>query len=94
MVTETLGWFIALGFFAPLHYLGPLAVLFFTGAEGGERRRLLLRKIVLDCTLVLVLLFPLAAWLSGSRPLAGGLLFLALAALPYLRLYWLRRPSG
>ncbi len=88
-------WLIALAFFIPMHYLGPLAVLFLTGNESPELRRQRLRALLIDCTLTIVIAFPFAAWLFERSPLYAGLLFLGMMALPYLHLLRLRRrPAG
>ena len=88
-------WLIALAFFIPMHYLGPVAVLFLTGNESPELRRRRLRALMIDCTLTIVIAFPFAAWLFEHSPLYAGLLFLGMKALPYLHLLRLRqRPAG
>ena len=86
MLSDTAIWLIALGFFIPLHYLGPLAVLFLSGTETPELRRRRLRALLVDCTLTIVLAFPVAVFLFGKAPLYAGLLFLIIMSWPYLHL--------
>ncbi len=86
MLSDTAIWLIALGFFLPLHYLGPLAVLHLSGRESPELRRRRTRTLLIDCTLTIVLAFPLAVWLFGKSPRYAGLLFLSMLIWPYAHL--------
>jgi hypothetical protein len=63
-MSDTTVWIIGLAFFAPLHYLGPTLAVFLTGAEAPSERATLLRRIVIDCSLSMLLAFALAVWLA------------------------------
>jgi hypothetical protein len=81
---DTTVWLIALGFYAPLHYLGPGLVALLTGRENPAQRKRLLILLAADCTLSMALAFAVAVWLFPSRPqLAMTILLLSMLA-PYL----------
>jgi hypothetical protein len=86
-MTDPLAWIIALAFYLPLHYLGPMLVGFLTGPAGARERRRLLKSILIDCTVSMALAFALAIWLFDSRmQTAVGILFVSMAV-PYLHLF-------
>jgi len=86
-------WIIALGFYAPIHYLGPALVVLLSGGETSARRRLLLRSVAIDCTLSMVMAFAIAILVFPRAPQAAASLFLVAALVPYLHV-WLKRRSG
>jgi hypothetical protein len=82
---------IALAFYGPLHYLGPLAVAFLTGAESAAARRRMSRFLIVDCTVSMVVAFGVAVWLFADRlPIAMSVL-LASMLVPYLHIALTRR---
>jgi hypothetical protein len=85
-------WIIIAAFYAPLHYLLPVLVLFVTGRESEDRRRQLIRRALIDSTWSLLLAFclviPLAEY--GQLPLAMGVLLLSMG-LPFVRILLSRR---
>ena len=90
-MNDTTVWIIALGFFAPLHYMGPVLVTFLTGSEDSGRRRRLLQRVLIDCTLSMLAGVAIAVWLFRSEPAYAGTVFLLVMAAPYLYLWWARR---
>jgi threonine/homoserine/homoserine lactone efflux protein len=89
-VSDITVWIIALGFFAPIHYLGPGLVVLLSGEESTRQRRQLLRTIAIDCTLSMLIAFGLAIALFQRAPRLAALVFLGAALAPYLHL-WLKR---
>lgn len=89
-MNDMTAWFIALAFYAPIHFLGPVLVAFLTGPESAPQRRLLINRVVVDCSVSMVAAFALAIPLFGHRPgYAAAVLLLAMTA-PYLHL-WMRQ---
>ncbi len=79
-------WLIIALFYAPLHFLVPLLVVFLAAGEppAALRRRLIATAI--DCALSMALAFTLVIWLAGERmALAMSILLLSMAT-PYLRI--------
>ena len=80
-------WIIALLFYAPIHYLGPVLVGFLTGDETSEQRRQLLTRIMIDCTLSMALAFAVAVPLFRAIPQYAAAVFLLAMFAPYLRIW-------
>lgn len=93
-MSDTIAWIIALLFYAPIHYLGPALVIFLSGSGSAPERRKLFRFILIDCTLSMLLAFPLAAFVFGKSPQYAALILLAAMFLPYLHILALRRRSA
>jgi hypothetical protein len=93
-MSDTTVWIIGLAFFAPLHYLGPTLVVFLTGAEAPSERATLLRRIVIDCSLSMLLAFALAVWLARVSLHAAAVVLLIAMALRYAHIWIRRRFSG
>lgn len=82
-------WIIIAGFFAPLHFLGPIGVVVFTIHDPLLRRRLR-RYVVIESAVSMTIAFALAIWLSTEQmTLAMLVLFVAILS-PYLMLLILR----
>jgi len=79
-------WAIIALFYAPLHYLVPMLVVFLTGSEEVSALKRRLVSTAIDCTVSMTLAFALVIWLAGERMLlAMGLLLVSIAA-PYVRI--------
>jgi hypothetical protein len=94
-MNDVIAWLIALGFYAPFHYLGPLLVSFLTGHDTPSQRKRLIVSILIDCTLSLLIAFALAFWLFKIDLQLAVLVLLVSMCIPYLhigvmRKYWLR----
>lgn len=92
-MTDITAWMIALGFYAPIHYLGPGLVVLLSGSETPGRRKSLLRSIAIDCTLSMALAFGVAILVFPRAPQLAAALFLATALVPYLHIWLKRRAS-
>lgn len=85
-------WIIIAAFYAPLHYLLPVLVLFITGSEPEAARRRLIRGAVLDSTSSMLVAFAIAIALvrQGGMSLAMLLLLLSMG-FPFVRIWRHRR---
>ena len=84
-------WLIALGFFAPVHYLGPALVALLSGKEEFEQRRKMLKRIVVDCTVSMAAAFAVAVPLFKIAPQFAALVFLLAMSAPYIHVWAYRR---
>jgi hypothetical protein len=89
---DIVAWIIIAGFYAPLHYLIPVLVLFITGQEADAVRRRLIRRAVIDSTLSMVVAFSavIALVRQGWMSLAMSTL-LASMLYPFIGIWRHRR---
>ena len=90
-MTDTIAWIIAVAFYAPFHYLGPLLVSFLTGTETSPERKRLIIVILIDCTLSMLVAFFLAYWLYKSSLQIAMLMLLLSMCIPYLHIAVMRK---
>ncbi len=84
-------WIIIAGFYAPLHYLLPVLLLFITGQEDASTRRRLIRESLLDSTLSMVIAFGIVITLVKQGQMTPAMLVLLVSmAFPLIRI-WRRR---
>jgi len=85
-------WIIIAAFYAPLHYLLPVLILFITGREPEAIRRRLIRSALLDSTLSMLVAFLVVIVLvrHGQMSVAMSLLLLSMG-FPLLRIWRHRR---
>ena len=85
-------WIIIIGFYAPLHYLLPVLILFITGQEDEVVRKQLIRGAVIDSTVSMTLAFVIVISLANSGYLmpAMGVLLLSMFY-PFVRILRHRR---
>lgn len=88
-MNDLTAWLIALAFYAPIHFLGPVLVALLTGPETPERRRALLNGIFIDCGVSMLIAFALAIPLFEHRPGYAAAVLLAAMTAPYFHL-WIR----
>ena len=89
---EVVVWIIIIGFYAPLHYLVPVLVLFITGQETEQTRRRLIRNALIDSTLSMVAAFVIVITLASSGRMLMAMLILMLSmGLPFIRIWMHRR---
>ena len=89
---QTLLWLIIIAFYAPLHYVLPVLILFITGNENEALRKTLIRRALLDSTVSMVLAFGFAIILVQQDLIIWGMLVLLLSMpLPFLRILGHRR---
>lgn len=74
-------WLIIIAFYAPLHYLLPVLVLFITGRESEEMRKGLIRRALVDSTLSMVGAFAIVIYLVGQEMMSVAMLILLLSML-------------
>ncbi len=85
-------WIIIIGFYAPLHYLLPVLILFITGNESEPVRKSLIQRALLDSTWSLVLAFVVAIVLVQMDLIVWAMLALLVAMpLPFVRIWQHRR---
>lgn len=91
-------WIIIAGFYAPLHFLIPVLVLFITGLEKDAVRRQLIRRAVLDSALSMALAFAVVIVLVRQGAISVAMLVLLLSMLyPFIGIWRHRReirPEG
>jgi hypothetical protein len=92
---DVIVWIIIAAFYAPLHYLLPVLVLFITGREPEAIRTRLIRRALIDCTLSMLIAFAIVialvrhGWISTAM-----LILLASMGFPFLRIWRHRREIG
>lgn len=90
-MTDTLTWIVAVTFYAPFHYLGPLLVGFLTGKETTFQRKQLIISILVDCSLSMLVGFAVAYWLFKTDLQVAMLVLLLSMCVPYLHIAILRK---
>jgi hypothetical protein len=89
---EIIVWIIIAGFYAPLHYLLPVLILFITGNEPETLRRTMIRRALVDSTVSMVLAFTLVILLVNQGWMSLAMLILLLSmAFPFVRIWRHRR---
>jgi hypothetical protein len=85
-------WLIIIAFYAPLHYLLPVLVLFITGRESEDTRKTLISRALIDATLSMVLAFAIVIYLVGEQMMSVAMLILLLSMLyPFIGIWRHRR---
>ena len=85
-------WIIIIAFYAPLHYLLPVLVLFITGTESDEVRQRLIRRALIDATLSMVVAFVIVIYLVEQGMMSPAMLILLLSMLyPFIGIWRHRR---
>ncbi len=80
-------WIIIIAFYAPLHYMLPVLILFITGTESDAVRRTLIRRALIDSTLSMVLAFVLIILLVNYGFMAWAMLVMLLSMpMPFIRI--------
>jgi hypothetical protein len=89
---DAIVWIIIIAFYAPLHYLMPVLVLFITGNETDEVRRRLIRGALVDSSISMVTAFAVVIALFQAGWIFPAMLILLLSMLyPFLRILRHRR---
>jgi hypothetical protein len=85
-------WIIIAAFYAPLHFLLPVLVLFITGSESEPVRRRLIRGAVVDSAISMAVAFLVVIMLvqQGWMTTAMVVLLLSMSA-PFMRIWRHRR---
>lgn len=91
-------WIIIAGFYAPLHFLIPVLVLFITGQEKDAVRRQLIRRALRDSALSMALAFAVVIVLVRQGAISVAMLVLLLSMFyPFIGIWRHRReirPEG
>lgn len=86
-MNEVTIWIIVIAFYAPLHYMTPILVLFITGNESNDVRNQLIRRALIDSTLSMILAFALAIVLVKMELMIWAMLILLISmTAPFLRI--------
>jgi hypothetical protein len=85
-MNDAIVWLIIAVFYAPLHFGGPLGVSIII-EQDADRRRRMVRYMLVDCSLSMLVAFGLVIWLATDNlGAAMAILFLSMLV-PYLLLY-------
>lgn len=85
-------WIIIAAFYAPLHYLLPVLVLFITGGEPEAVRRRLIRRALADSTVSMVFAFAVVIFLVSQGRMSLAMLILLVSMLyPFIGIWRHRR---
>lgn len=89
---DVIVWIIIAGFYAPLHYLLPVLILFITGRESEDIRKRLIRNSLIDSTLSMAIAFGIVITLTtqGQMSIAMAILLLSMGY-PFIRIWHHRR---
>lgn len=87
-MSDPIVWIIMLGFYAPMHFMLPMLILFVTGNETPDQRKQLIRQAAIDAGLSMAVAFVLAATLVylDQFMIAMAVLFVAMFV-PLLRIF-------
>jgi len=81
-------WIIIIAFYAPLHYLLPVLILFITGNEPEEQRRALIRGALIDSTLSMVVAFVIVIALVSNGWISVAMLIMLVSMFyPFARIF-------
>ena len=89
---DTIIWIIIIAFYAPLHYLLPVLILFITGNEAEDTRKQLIRRALIDSTISMLVAFAIAIVLVNydAMSLAMFALLISMFA-PFIRIFTHRK---
>jgi hypothetical protein len=85
-------WLIIIAFYAPLHYLLPVMVLFITGRESDDVRKRLMKRALIDSSLSMVGAFVIVIYLVEQAFMTTAMLILLVSMLyPFFGIWRHRR---
>ncbi len=85
-------WIIIIGFYAPLHFLLPVLILFITGNEPEDVRRQLIRGVLVDSAVSMVMAFAIVIYLAQQEEMSVAMSILLVSMLfPFVRIWRHRR---
>ena len=79
-------WVIIALFYAPLHYLVPMLIVFFRNVEDEEQRKKRLIATAIDCTISMSLAFALVIFMAEQNIQTAMIILLISVFTPYIRL--------
>ena len=85
-------WIIIIAFYAPLHFMLPVLLLFIVGNESETVRKQLIRKALIDAALSMVVAFIIAIMFVNYDQIALAMVALIIFMLiPFIRILKNRR---
>ena len=91
-MNDTIVWIIIIAFYAPLHYVLPILILFITGNETEAERKTLIRNAIIDSSLSMLLAFIAAIILAKMDLLIWAMLALLISMpTPFIRILRYRK---
>lgn len=85
-------WIIIAAFYAPLHYVLPVLVLFITGQAPEATRRRLIRRALIDSTLSMAIAFCVVIALVNQGGIFVAMLILSISMFyPFVGIWRQRR---
>lgn len=91
-MTDLTAWIIIAAFYAPLHFLVPVLVLFITGHEDETTRRRLIRNALIDAAVSMAVAFAIVITLVQRGQMLPAMLILLLSmGYPFVRIWRHRR---
>ncbi len=87
-------WLIIAIFYAPLHYLIPIVIVFFQNVADPMVRKRRMISTAIDCTFSMVAAFVLVIWLSGDQLHVAMYILMISMSTPYARIWLQRRKAG
>ena len=80
-------WIIIIAFYAPLHFMLPVLLLFIVGNESETVRKQLIRKALIDAALSMVVAFIIAIMFVNYDQIALAMVVLIIFMLiPFIRI--------
>ena len=86
-------WIIIALFYAPLHYLLPMLIVFFRNTEDSELRKQRLIATAIDCSISMVTAFAIVIYLAGQDMFLAMVILLISMFTPYIRLMLRKSPA-
>ena len=80
-------WAIIALFYAPLHYLVPMLIVFFRNVDDEQLRKKRLIATAIDCTISMSLGFALVIFLAEQNLQTAMIILLLSMFTPYIRLF-------
>jgi hypothetical protein len=91
-VNDPVVWIIIIAFYAPLHFMLPMLLLFIVGHESETVRKRLIRSALIDAALSMIVAFALAIVLVRYEQIALAMVILVLfMVVPFIRIVRNRR---
>ncbi len=94
-MNDTIIWIIIIAFYAPLHFMLPVLILFITGNESESARKSLIRLALIDSTVSMLFAFMLAIVLVKMDLMIWGMLALLISMfIPLIRIIRQRKQTA
>ncbi len=91
-MNDTIIWIIIIAFYAPLHFMLPVLIVFITGNESESVRRTMIRRALIDSSISILFAFTVAIILVKMNLLIWGMLALLISMpIPFFRIFQHRK---